>query len=63
VHLSAAARVPASQIRAIAAIADDIPGALKLYVGEDTRPTPDFIKHAAEAAIAANKTYYTPNAG
>ena len=34
-----------------------------MFVGEDTLPTPDFIKDAARLAITENKTYYTPNAG
>ncbi len=56
-------RVQPSQIRAIATIADECEGTLRLFVGEDTRPTPDFIKAAAHAAIESNKTYYTANAG
>jgi aspartate/methionine/tyrosine aminotransferase len=63
VHLSPASRVSPSRIRAIAALADEHPGTLRLFVGEDTRPTPEFIKRAAVAAVEANKTYYTPNAG
>lgn len=62
-QLSPAARVSPSRIRAIAALADQHPGTLRLFVGEDTRPTPEFIKRAATAAIDSNKTYYTPNAG
>ncbi len=61
--LAPAAAVPPSKIRAIAALADEHPGTLRLFVGEDTRPTPDYIKAAARRAIDANKTYYTPNAG
>ncbi len=44
-------------------MADEHPGTLRLFVGEDTLPTPDFIKDAAHRAIEANRTYYTPNAG
>lgn len=62
-HLAPASRVSPSRIRAIAALADEHPGTLRLFVGEDTRPTPEFIKRAAHAAIDADKTYYTPNAG
>jgi aspartate/methionine/tyrosine aminotransferase len=62
-HLSHAAAVPPSRIRAIASLADEHPGTLRLFVGEDSRPTPDFIKSAARAAIDADRTYYTPNAG
>ena len=46
-QLSQAASVQPSRIRAIAALADLHPGTLRLYVGEDTLPTPDFIKAAA----------------
>jgi len=62
-HLAPAAAVQPSKIRAIMALADQHPGTLRLFAGEDTLPTPDFIKDAAKAAIDANKTYYTPNAG
>ena len=62
-HLSLAASVTPSRIRAIASLADEYPGTLRLFVGEDTLPTPRFIKDAAHRAIEANKTYYTPNAG
>ena len=58
-----AASVAPSRIRAIAGLADDHPGTLRLFVGEDTLPTPDFIKQAARRAIADNLTYYTHNAG
>jgi aspartate/methionine/tyrosine aminotransferase len=34
-----------------------------LLAGEDTRPTPDFIKAAGQRAIQNNKTFYTPIAG
>ena len=62
-RLSNAAKVEPSQIRAIHSLADEFQGTLRLYLGEDTRPTPDFIKQAAHEAIDHNKTYYTPNAG
>ena len=62
-RLAAASRLAPSRIRAIAALADERPGTLRLFVGEDTRPTPAFIKDAAHAAIVADKTYYTPNVG
>lgn len=58
-----ATAVPPSRIRAIAALADRHPGTLRLFVGEDTLPTPDFVKDAGAAAIAENRTYYTPSAG
>jgi aspartate/methionine/tyrosine aminotransferase len=62
-RLSAAAAIEPSRIRAIAALADETPGTLRLFYGEDTLPTPEFIKAAAHRALDANLTYYTPNAG
>lgn len=62
-RLAPAASVTPSRIRAIASLADEHPGTLRLFVGEDTLPTPDFIKAAGHVAIDANKTFYTPNAG
>ncbi len=38
-------------------------GVLKLYFGESNIPTPDFIKRAAQKAMADGFTYYTENAG
>ena len=58
----AAAVVP-SKIRAIAALAEDHPGTLRLFYGEDSLPTPDFIQQAGCRAIAEGHTFYTPNAG
>lgn len=58
-----AASVVPSRIRAIAALADQHPGTLRLFYGEDSLPTPAFIKDAAHRAIDANLTFYTPNAG
>jgi aspartate/methionine/tyrosine aminotransferase len=63
VHLSPAAAVEPSRIRSIAVLADEHPGTLRLFFGEDTLPTPEFLKLAAHRAIDANLTYYTPNAG
>jgi aspartate/methionine/tyrosine aminotransferase len=63
VRLAPAASIAPSRIRAIAALADEVPGTLRLFYGEDTLPTPDFIKQAAHAAIDADRTYYTPNPG
>jgi aspartate/methionine/tyrosine aminotransferase len=63
VHLSQSSRVEPSRIRAIGSLADEHPGTLRLFVGEDSLPTPQFIKDAAHQAIEANKTYYTANAG
>jgi aspartate aminotransferase len=62
-RLSPAAAIPPSQIRAIAAVAEQYPGTLRLFYGEDSLPTPDFVKHAAKRALDANCTFYTPNAG
>ncbi len=61
--LAPAASVAPSSIREIARLADSFPGTLRLYFGEDTLPTPDFIKQAAQLALNSNRTYYTPNAG
>ncbi len=58
-----AAFVVPSRIRAIAVLADQHPGTLRLFYGEDSLPTPSFIKDAAHQAIDANLTFYTPNAG
>ncbi|MEW4567635.1 pyridoxal phosphate-dependent aminotransferase [Tautonia sp. JC769] len=62
-RLAPAASIAPSRIRAIAALADEHPGTLRLFYGEDTLPTPDFIKAAAHAAIDADRTFYTPNPG
>lgn len=62
-RLSSAAGLAPSRVRQIAALADERPGTLRLFYGEDTEPTPEFIKAAARSALARNLTYYTPNAG
>lgn len=62
-RLSAAAAVAPSRIRQIAALADEHEGTLRLFYGEDTQPTPDFVKQAAKAALDGDRTYYTPNPG
>ncbi|QDV33395.1 pyridoxal phosphate-dependent aminotransferase [Tautonia plasticadhaerens] len=62
-RLAPAASIAPSLIRAIAALADRHPGTLRLFYGEDTLPTPDFIKEAAKRALDADRTYYTPNPG
>ena len=36
---------------------------LKLYFGESSLPTPDYIKRAAQKAMADGFTFYTENAG
>lgn len=62
-RLTSSAAIPGSRIREIAVLADEHPGTLRLFYGEDTLPTPEFIKAAGRAAIERNKTYYAPNAG
>jgi len=61
--LASAAKIAPSRIRAIAELAEQHPGTLRLFYGEDTLPTPDFIKEAGRRAIADSFTFYTPNAG
>ncbi len=58
-----AAAVLPSKIRAIAALAEHHPGTLRLFYGEDSLPTPDFIRVAGCRAITDGHTFYTPNAG
>src|ERR1700693_380464 len=60
---SSAARVPYSRIRELAEMAMSMDGVLKLYFGESNIPTPEFIKRAAQKAMADGFTYYTENAG
>src|SRR5579864_9091834 len=60
---SSALAVPASRIRELADIAMSMEGVLKLYFGESNAPTPDYIKRAAQKAMADGFTYYTENAG
>ena len=63
VKFAAAASVAPSRIRAIADLAEHHPGTLRLFYGEDSLPTPGFIKEAAHRAIDGDMTFYTPNAG
>jgi len=63
VRLAPASGIEPSRIRAIAELADRHPGTLRLFYGEDTLPTPPFIKAAAYSALDRDLTYYTPNAG
>lgn len=60
---SSAQAVAPSRIREIAEIAMTMEGVQKLYFGESNRPTPEFLKEAAAAAMAAGYTTYTSNAG
>lgn len=55
--------VPHSKIREIADLAMGMDGVLKLYFGESNVPTPDYIKRAAQKAMADGFTFYTANAG
>lgn len=58
-----AARVPYSRIRELAELAMTMDDVLKLYFGESNVPTPEFIKRAAQKAMADGFTFYTENAG
>jgi aspartate aminotransferase len=58
-----ALRVPHSRIRELAEIAMRMDGVLKLYFGESSLPTPEYIKRAAQKAMADGFTFYTENAG
>ena len=58
-----AQRVPYSRIRELAELAMTREGVLKLYFGESNLPTPEYIKRAAQKAMADGYTFYTENAG
>lgn len=60
---ASALRVPHSRIRELAEIAMGMDGVLKLYFGESNVPTPEYIKRAAQKAMADGYTFYTENAG
>src|SRR5579863_9932140 len=60
---ASALAVPHSRVRELAEVAMGMDGVLKLYFGESNLPTPDFVKRAAERALADGYTYYTENAG
>src|SRR5947207_15327784 len=55
--------VPRSRIRELAEIAMSMDGVLRLYFGESNLPTPEYIKQAANRALAEGYTFYTENAG
>ena len=55
--------VPRSRIRELAEIAMSMEGVLRLYFGESSLPTPEYIKQAANRALADGFTFYTENAG
>lgn len=58
-----ALNVPHSRVRELAEMAMSMDGVLKLYFGESNLPTPDYIKRAAQKAMADGFTFYTENAG
>jgi len=60
---ASAQAVPYSRIRELAEIAMGMDGVLKLYFGESNLPTPEYIKRAAQKAMADGFTFYTENAG
>jgi aspartate/methionine/tyrosine aminotransferase len=60
---ASALAVPHSRIRELAELAMSMDGVLKLYFGESNLPTPEFIKRAAQKAMADGFTFYTENAG
>src|SRR6202034_3207640 len=59
---SSALAVPYSRIRELAEIAMGMDGVFKLYFGESNIATPEFIKRAAQKAMADGFTFYTENA-
>jgi aspartate aminotransferase len=58
-----ALQTPHSRIRELAELAMTMPDVSRLYFGESNLHTPDFIKQAAEKALADGFTFYTENAG
>ena len=60
---SSALAIPHSRIRELAEIAMRMDGVLKLYFGESNLPTPEYLKRAAQKAMADGFTFYTSNAG
>ncbi len=58
-----AERVEPSRIRELAHIAMGMEGVLKLYFGESSTPTPEYIRRAAQKAMADGYLFYTENAG
>jgi aspartate aminotransferase len=54
---SSALAVPHSRIRELAEIAMSMDSVLKLYFGESNLPTPEFIKRAAQKAMADGFTF------
>jgi aspartate/methionine/tyrosine aminotransferase len=60
---ASARKVPQSRIRELAEAAMKIEGVLKLYFGESSIPTPEYIQRAAVKALGEGYTFYTENAG
>ena len=60
---ASACQVPPSRIRELANAALGMDGVLKLYFGESSVPTPDYIKAAVGRALEEGYTFYTENAG
>lgn len=56
-------KIQISMIRQFDQSISDIPGILKLTLGEPDFTTPDHVKEAAKAAIDANQSYYTGMSG
>lgn len=56
-------RIEVSMIRQFDQSISDIPGILKLTLGEPDFTTPEHVKEAAKAAIDANQSHYTGMAG
>ncbi len=57
------ARLPHSLIRHVSEPHMDRDDLVRLWFGEPDVPTPDFIKDAANAALAENRVFYTSNRG
>src|SRR5919201_1322438 len=60
---ASALQIPHSRIRELAEVAMSMDGVLRLYFGESNLPTPEYIKRAAQKAMADGYTFYTENAG
>ena len=56
-------KIEVSLIRQIDQSISDVPGIMKLTLGEPDFTTPDHVKEASKAAIDANQSHYTGMAG
>ena len=56
-------KIEVSLIRQFDQSISDVPGIMKLTLGEPDFTTPDHVKEAAKAAIDANQSHYTGMAG